>query len=156
MDRYLIPLLLAIVTLGAGALFFTTQPASALQAEDGGQPATPYKVVFQVTSETPKAWGGVLRNIDNLRESLGKENVTVEVVGHSGGLGMLTKSNTDTGEKVQELAKDGVTFLACENTMSRKDISRDQLLPGIDTVDAGVAQVVRRQAEGWQYIRNGN
>ena len=156
MIRYLLPSLLILCTASAALFFAATQPAAAVQASSDAQPSTPYKVVFQVTSDTPDAWGGVLRNIDNLRESLGKENVTVEVVGHSGGLGMLTKSNSDTGEKVQALASDGVTFLACENTMTRKDISRDQLLPGIDTVDAGVAQVVRRQAEGWQYIRNGN
>lgn len=146
-------LILLIVSLGlliAGASLFTAAPATR------GNEAKPYRVVVEVTSDTPKAWGGVLRNVDNLRETLGRENVTVEVVGHGGGIEMLLKSNRETGEKVQALAKDGVTFLACENTMAHKDISRDQLLAGVSTVDAGVAQVVRRQAQGWQYIRSGN
>lgn len=146
-------LILLVVSLGllvAGASLYAAAPAT-MPGE-----SAPYRVVFQVTSDTPKAWDGVLNNIDNLRETLGRENVTVEVVGHSGGIGMLLKSSGETGEKVQALAKDGVTFLACENTMARKDISRDQLLSGVSTVDAGVAQVVRRQAQGWQYIRNGS
>lgn len=147
-----------LLLTGAAVLYTGVTPAQA-QAQDQPDPSEPetrYRVVFQVTSDTPKAWGGVLRNIDNMREALGKENVHIEVVGHSGGLPMLTRSNTETGDKVKALAADGVTFLACENTMARKDVSPDQLIEGVGTVDAGVAQVVRRQAQGWQYVRSGS
>ena len=146
------------LALAAGFLLtsmLTPTPVHAADEPAASQPETRYRVVFQVTSDTPQAWGGVIRNIDNLREALGEDQVHVEVVGHSGGLGMLTGSNTDTGDEVRRLVDRGVVFLACENTMARKKVTADQLIGGVGTVDAGVAQVIRRQAEGWQYVRSG-
>lgn len=113
-----------------------------------------YRVVFQVTSERSEAWEGAFRNIDNLIDALGADAVHVEVVVNSGGIGMARKSNAAMAGRIERLAEGGnVTFLACENTMKRRKIGMEDLLPSFGTVDSGVAQVVRRQAEGWQFVK---
>jgi intracellular sulfur oxidation DsrE/DsrF family protein len=48
-----------------------------------------------------------------------------------------------------------VTFAACENTMRRMNVTREMLLPFAVTVDAGVAELVRKQEAGWAYIKAG-
>ena len=56
---------------------------------------------------------------------------------------------------MRKLADGGVAFVACENTMRKKKITKEQLLPFVTTVDSGVAEVVRKQEQGWSYIRSG-
>ena len=46
-------------------------------------------------------------------------------------------------------------FAACENTMRKKKVTKEPLLPFVTTVDSGVAEVVRKQEEGWAYIKGG-
>ena len=50
----------------------------------------------------------------------------------------------------------GVRFAACQNTMRRRNISKEDLLPFVGTVDSGVAEVVRKQEEGWAYLKGGS
>jgi intracellular sulfur oxidation DsrE/DsrF family protein len=40
--------------------------------------------------------------------------------------------------------------------MKRKQLTKDDLLPFAITVDSGVAEVVRKQAAGWSYIKSGH
>jgi intracellular sulfur oxidation DsrE/DsrF family protein len=39
--------------------------------------------------------------------------------------------------------------------MRRKNVSRGELLPFATTVDSGVAEVVRKQEQGWSYVKSG-
>ena len=56
---------------------------------------------------------------------------------------------------LRKLADGGVASVACETTMRKEKITKDQLLPFVTTVDSGVAEVVRKQEQGWSYIRSG-
>ena len=49
----------------------------------------------------------------------------------------------------------GVVFAARENTMKKQNVTKDQLMPFVTTVDSGVAEVVRKQEAGWAYIKGG-
>jgi len=72
------------------------------------------------------------------------------------GLGLLLASNGAMHERMQGMARSGVTFAACENTMKRMKVTKEQLMPFATTVDSGVAEVVRKQEAGWSYIRSGS
>lgn len=111
-----------------------------------------HRVVFQLTSDTPKTWDGMLNNIENVLVDLGQDT-EVEVVAHSGGLSFLTKATNANTERVEKLMRQGVVFLACENTMQRKNVTKNDLLSGAGTVSSGVGHIIKRQAEGWSYIR---
>ena len=43
--------------------------------------------------------------------------------------------------------------MACENTMRNTKVQRDEMYGGIGYVDAGVVHIVKRQREGWAYVR---
>ena len=75
------------------------------------------------------------------------------MTGH--GLGFLLKRNTALSDKLDPLAASGVVFAACENTMKKKNVRKDDLLPLATTVDSGVAEVVRKQEAGWSYVKSG-
>ena len=47
----------------------------------------------------------------------------------------------------------GVAVVACENTMKAQKLARDDMLPQISYVPAGVTELMKRQKEGYAYIR---
>lgn len=136
------------IALAALAAFaFTTLSA---QAEAGKK----HRIVFEVTMEGTEQWTAVLNNVENVRKSLGAET-EIAVVAHSGGLGMLLAQDNQLADRIKGLAGKSIVFAACENTMKKKNVTKDQLLPSATTTDSGVAEVVRKQEAGWNYIKSG-
>ncbi len=127
------------------AIFFTFTPYAKAQ-----EPA--YKAVFQLTSDNPKTWNGLLNNLENAMNDL-DGNVTFEVVAHSKGLNLLLKEFNQDTLRIDALSARGVTFFACENTMQRKGYTKDDLISAAKTIPSGVGHVIKRQSEGWAYVR---
>jgi len=117
------------------------------------QPAGPVaRVVVQVSEADPARWNLALNNVRNLQDELGAANVAVEIVAYGPGIGML-KFDAPTNSRVSEAIKAGVTVQACENTMRNQQLVRADMHPGVTFVPAGVVQIVKRQHQGWAYLR---
>jgi intracellular sulfur oxidation DsrE/DsrF family protein len=103
-------------------------------------------------------WQGALRNIANVRKSLGSET-KVQVVTHGKGVGMLlaktSAENPELKTALEKLHAEGVIFAACENTMKREKLNKNDLLELSTTVDSGVSEVIRKQEDGYNYIKSG-
>lgn len=113
---------------------------------------TKQRVVFQVSDADPAKWNLALNNARNVQADLGKDNVEIEVVAYGPGLPMLKAESKVAGRLAQALDS-GVALLACENTMQNTKVSRDEMYYGIKYVQAGVTHLMKRQREGWAYIR---
>lgn len=113
-----------------------------------------HRIVFEVTMEGPEQWTAVLNNVENVCAALGSAT-EIEVVGHSKGLGMLIAKDNALADRMKKLAGAGVAFTACENTMKKKNVTKEQLVPFAKTTDSGVAELVRKQEAGWSYIKSG-
>lgn len=125
---------------------------SCAQPPQAGGGARPHRVIFQVSDADPAKWNLTLNNVRNVQQDLGKDNVTVEVVAYGPGIGML-KLESAVGPRIAEALASGVAVVACENTMKNQKLSRDDMLPKIGYVDAGVVELMKRQKEGYAYIR---
>ena len=110
------------------------------------------RVVVQVSDADPARWNLVLNNVKNLQDDLGAKNVTVEIVAYGPGIGML-KFDAPTNSRVTEALKNGVTVQACENTMRNQKLAQADMHPGVGYVPAGVVEIIKRQQEGWAYLR---
>jgi len=142
----LLPLVLALAS---------TFPIIAVNAQtDKSATTKPHRIVFEVTMEGVDQWTGVLNNVENLRVALGA-STQIEVVAHSKGLGLLIAKDNALTDRMKQLADAGVVFQACENTMKKKNVTKDQLVPFAKTTDSGVAEVVRKQEARWSYIKSG-
>lgn len=87
-----------------------------------------------------------------------KQTARVEVVTNGQGLGLLLADTTPFAERVQSMQKKypGLSFVACQNTIERFQQETGvavKLLPGVVVIDSGVAQIMRRQHQGWAYIQ---
>ncbi len=133
-------------------------PLTAMTAEPAKAASNKiHQVVFEVTSDGPEKWQGALRNVENAHKSLGAEAGKLVVVTHGKGLGLLIAKNAaehpKMAEKLAKLHAEGVVFAACENTMRRDKIEKKDLVEQATTVDSGVGEVIRKQGEGYVYIK---
>jgi uncharacterized protein len=137
-------LALAAATLCAGA-------ADAAEAS-GAPSATRYKVVFQVSDADPQKWNLTLNNAANAARELGKDTV-IEIVAFGPGIGMLKAGSAAEARVVEALAS-GVAVQACQNTMRGQHLEPKDMIQKIGYVPSGVGELIRRQAEGYAYIRS--
>ena len=114
--------------------------------------AKPTRVVVQVSESDPARWNLVLNNVKNLQDDLGADKVAIEIVAYGPGIGML-KFDAPTNSRVSDAIKSGVAVQACENTMRNQKLVRADMHPAVSYVPAGVVQIIRRQQEGWSYLR---
>ena len=128
---------------------------SSLLASDAiaeGNAAKQNRVVMQVSDNDPVKWNLALNNARNLQTDLGAANVEIEIVAYGPGLGML-KAESKVADRLAQALDNNVGLLACENTMTNTKVSRDDMYGGIAYVKAGVTHLMKRQQEGWAYIR---
>ncbi len=92
-----------------------------------------------------------LKNVANiLKQEKGAEIV---VVCHGGGIGLLVRDKSEHADEVARLIKEGVRFVACENTLRDKSIPKETLIPGVTTTPSGAVEVIRKQQEGFGYFK---
>jgi intracellular sulfur oxidation DsrE/DsrF family protein len=111
-----------------------------------------YKVVFQVSDNDPAKWNLALNNARNVQADLGKANVQVEIVAYGPGLAML-KAGSPVSARLAEALDGSIGLLACVNTMENTKTPKSDMYGGIGYVQAGVTHIMKRQKEGWAYIR---
>lgn len=113
---------------------------------------TRFKAVYQLNSDDDKLIRATLRNIKNaLEDPRLKNNITIELVVHSGGVTAFRKD-----QPYEPLLKDlhtrGVLLVECENTLREKNISKTELLPFISYTPSGNGELIIKQHEGWAYV----
>ena len=110
------------------------------------------KVIFQVSDNDPAKWNLALNNARNVQADLGKDKVEIEIVAYGPGLNML-KAESKVAARLAEALDNEVALLACENTMTNTKVTKADMYGGISYVLAGVTHIMKRQREGWAYIR---
>ncbi len=110
-----------------------------------------HKIVMQLTSGDTNVHKMVVRQIANILAAA--PNSKIEVVCHASGINMLVTLQTRVQAKIIELRMKGVEFVACENTLLEKKMTKEEIIPEAGYVKVGVLEIVRKQEQGWSYIR---
>jgi intracellular sulfur oxidation DsrE/DsrF family protein len=109
------------------------------------------RVIIQVSAPEQRTWNQALNYVENLQTLYGKDNVQIEIVALGWGIGLL-KFDSPMATRVADAIKRGATLQACEVTMGRQKLTKQDMLPDIGYVPAGLGQIIQRQKEGWSYI----
>ena len=136
---YFLPLLAALAASLPGAVL----------AQAG---AAKLRAVIQVSDADPAKWNLTLNNAKNVQDDLGSESVDLEIVVYGPAIGML-KGDSPVAKRIADALKSGVKVVACENTMKAQKLVHADMLPGIGYVPAGVVELMKKQHEGYAYIR---
>jgi intracellular sulfur oxidation DsrE/DsrF family protein len=110
------------------------------------------KVIIQVSDSLPEKWNLALNNARNLQEAIGRDKVDVEIVAYGPGIEMF-KMESEVGNKVDKAIAEGVKIVACQNTMKARKLTQSDMLTSIAYVPAGVVEIMRKQQQGWAYLR---
>ena len=110
------------------------------------------KIVLQVSDGNAVTWNQALNVVGNLREAYGPDT-QIELVAFGQGINMLKFDAPVASRLLEAQAKLGAKVYACENSMDRNKLSRNDMAPDVIYVKAGVEHIVMRQREGWINIR---
>jgi intracellular sulfur oxidation DsrE/DsrF family protein len=137
--------------LGGGAALIAAVVPAAGRAQ--AQPAPRNRALFQVTDNDPARWNLILNNMANLKEGVGSEGVEIELVAYGPGIHML-KADSPVKHRVADAMRNGVRVNACQNTMNGMKLTPADMQPEIGYVPSGVVEVMKKQQQGWAYIRS--
>jgi hypothetical protein len=129
-----------------------TAAENILLAQASGAAPQKYKVVIQVSDPDPRLWAQAMNYSENLPSELGKENVEIEIVALGHGIGIL-KLDSPQGSRIPNALKRGVKISACQVTMKRQKLTKDDMLPDIGYVPGGLVRILELQRQGWNYIK---
>jgi len=145
---------LSVLTLALmlGAPLAASAAHHAAKAPVAATAASVEKVVIQVSDGDAKKWALALNNAKNVQADLGKDGSEIEIVVYGPGIGML-KTDSVEGVRVAEAMSAGIKVVACMNTMTGMKLTKEDMLPNIGYVKAGVVELIKKQHEGYAYIR---
>ena len=141
---------------GAGQFTHPAVPANVGKAAV----ADTARVLIHVNYADKTRLGQMLDEIEQLVQYYRANHQTarVEVILNGEGLTLVRADVSPYAARVERLQQDydNLAFVACQNTIER--LKREQgitarLLPGVSVIDSGVAQLMRRQHQGWAYIQ---
>ncbi|MCB0660450.1 MAG: DsrE family protein [Saprospiraceae bacterium] len=112
-----------------------------------------HKIIFQLVSQDTSDHSTLIRQLTNLKKLAPKSQI--EVVCHGPGINLLRKDKTSLVDKIEGLIQNGVDFVACEFTMTQKNIKREQLIDHVRTVPGGILEIVEKEEKDWSYIKAG-
>ena len=109
-------------------------------------------IVIQMSDNDAAKWNLALNNAKNLQEDVGAANVDIELVAYGPGINMF-KLESPVAARIAEALKAGVKVVICENTMRGQKVTKDDMLPDLAYVPAGVTELMKKQQAGWAYLR---
>ena len=110
------------------------------------------KIVVQVSDGNPVTWNQALNVVGNLREVYGA-GTEIELVAFGQGINML-KFDAPVSSRVVEAQQSlGAKIYACEISMGRNKLAKNDMAPDVVYVRAGVEHIITRQREGWVNLR---
>lgn len=113
-----------------------------------------HRVVVQLASADTMVHKSLINQLGNLKEAWG-DTVVAEVVVHGPALDFLMPSRTTQLNGIERLSMSGITFVACEFTMKQKKVSKSEILPAAGFTPFGLVEIIRKQEDGWSYIKAG-
>ncbi|MCY0851741.1 MAG: DsrE family protein [Thermoplasma acidophilum] len=105
------------------------------------------KVIINVT-EMEKVGVTIKSALNLLKED---PSAIIEIVFHADAISFL--SDPGNRDAILNMLKSGMDVVACRNSLVSKKIDEKSLMAGVRIVNAGIYEVLKRESEGWLYIK---
>jgi intracellular sulfur oxidation DsrE/DsrF family protein len=107
------------------------------------------KIVLSISSGNPVDINHILGSANNILKFYGPEKVQMVIVAYYHGIESVLKRNKKIAKRVEALQLYDVEFIACENTMRSKKLTKDDLLEDVSIATAGLVEIIERQKAGY-------
>ena len=119
-----------------------------------------WRLMLHINSNDPKRFDVMLDETEQLlKTSANKHNkVKIEILTNGAGLSLLKAGDEQYVQRLRELAQryDNLSLLACQRAITRLKVEKGidiRLVPEARVVESAMHQVIKRQREGWSYLR---
>lgn len=111
------------------------------------------RVVFHI--DNSERWKMVLGNVKNLLNEISSNDIKIEVLANGNAVSEYDKSSKESDKLnlMEDLSKNDVKFVACNNSLNSLKLSKEGLLDFVEIVPAGVLELIEKQDEGYAYIK---
>lgn len=114
------------------------------------------RVIFHV--DELEKWQLTLSNVNNLLTYAKEQQEVAEIIILANSVAVSALSSegaikNNIEEQLQSLLANHVGIAACRNALKKENIEESTLITNVNVVPAGVAELVKKQAEGFAYIR---
>jgi intracellular sulfur oxidation DsrE/DsrF family protein len=134
---------------------FALSGVTALSAQTpAAPPAHTHRIILAITSGDKTDWEISIHNTNNLLKGFAPDPVEIEIVAFGPGIAVL-KADSSVRADLDALQKKGVHLAACHNSMMGNHLTLADMIPGTIEVPSGAVEVVKKQEEGWSYIKGG-
>ena len=112
-----------------------------------------YKVLFHI--DELNKWKILLANVSNLLAGMEHDALHIEVVANGEAVQYYDLNQELYANKnlMITLHKKGVKFVACNNALKSLGLEKERIIPLVEVVPSGVVEIVKRQSEGFVYIK---
>lgn len=111
------------------------------------------RLLIHVSENEAARWNMAIGNARNAQDEMGGPGkIDIEIVSNGPSVLML-KGDSAIAARIQEALKTGVKVVACENSMKGLKLAKDEMLPGVGYVPAGIIELTKKQQDGWAYVR---
>ncbi len=110
-----------------------------------------HRVVWDLSSADTTVQGSVFRQINNVRTEI--PDLDIEVVFHGQAVFAVMKDSTQFASRIKIAKEKGVTLAVCNNSLRRLKIDPSQVSPLATVVPSAVAELIKKQTDGWSYLK---
>lgn len=112
------------------------------------------KAVWELPTGDTAIQAGVYRQVNNVLNAAA--DTKIEIVFHGNAVYAML---SDTGYNKQEILKlhqRGVLFAVCNNSLKKRNIDPKRVIEQAFVVPSAFVELIRKQQEGWSYIKGGD
>ena len=119
-----------------------------------------WRLMLHVSTDNPNRLNLVLDEAEALLREYAASSrlLELEILTHKKGLALVTNNGEDYSQRLEKLKQQyaNLSVLVCGQTLKRVQKERGQkveLIPGTNVVKSAINEVVKRQRDGWSYIK---
>jgi intracellular sulfur oxidation DsrE/DsrF family protein len=108
-------------------------------------------VVWDLSSADTTVQAAVFRQINNAKAQV--PDLQIEVVFHGQAVFAVMNDSLQFASRVKLAKEKGVTLAVCNNSLKRLKIDPSKLMPETTVVPSAVVELIKKQADGWSYLK---
>jgi len=112
-----------------------------------------HKIIWEIASNDTAQQRVLYKQINNVLTAA--PDTKIEVVFHSFSIYAMLKDTGYHKAQITDLYKKGVVFAVCNNSLKARNIEPGRVMPEAIIVPAAIIEIVKKQEEGWSYIKGG-
>ncbi|WP_032121500.1 DsrE family protein [Clostridium amazonitimonense] len=110
-----------------------------------------YKVIFHLDENEKLPL--VMSNALNLKKNIEGEEVNIEIVVNALAVKSFISEDNKYYERLKDLKSKNIRILLCKNSLKTYGIKEEELLEEIEVISSAVEYMVRKQYEGYAYLK---